>query len=449
MAHPRGQFSSKIGFLLAAAGSAVGLGNIWGFPTQAASNGGAAFLLVYLILAFVLAYPALMAELTIGRYSRSNVFTALSNMSPTPWVRTFGAAIGTVAVCTAVIILGFYAIVAGWMLAEFLAPVASLGGSETGHLWLKKNSFGRDTFMCGVMAGLTILIVARGVEKGIETWSTRLMPLLFLILTSLIVFVLMQPSAGEGLKAYLIPNLSHLREPSLYLSAMGQAFFSLSLGVGTMLIYGSYLRDTDNLPRLGASVTLLDTGFAFTAGLLIIPAIYVAQTQGVSIYSESGDLIAGPGLIFQLLPALFSSMGSAGTFLAFAFFALMTIAALTSTISMLEVPVSVCVERWGLPRAKAAWACGSVIFGLSVIIIWQFDTLFSLAITVSTEYAEPLIGVALCLFAGWVLSRKKLLEELTKGHPEIESTLFWKVWPFYVRFICPALILITFVQSLR
>ena len=449
MAHTRGQFSSKLGFLMAAAGSAVGLGNIWSFPTQAASNGGAAFLLVYLILAFVLAYPALMAELTIGRHTRANVISALSSLSPVPRLNQVGWFVGFIALATAVLILGFYAIVAGWMLAEFAAPAARLLGINSASEWLSGSSFARNAVVCGLFSVTTIVIISRGVEKGIETWSVRLMPVLFIILLGMIAYVLTQDGATTGLRAYLVPDLTRITHPTLILSALGQAFFSLSLGVGTMLIYGSYLRDTDNLPRMGASVTLLDTGFAFTAGLLILPAIYVAEHQGITVFTPDGELIAGPGLIFQVLPALFDTMGRAGTGLALAFFALMSIAALTSAISLLEVPVSVAVERWRLARSRAAWLAGAVIFAVSLLIIWQLELLFNAAITLSTVYGEPLLGVALCLFAGWVLHRNRLLAELSKGHPEIERTLFWKIWPFYVRFVCPALILLTFTQSLR
>ncbi|MCP8897835.1 sodium-dependent transporter [Gilvimarinus xylanilyticus] len=445
----RGQFSSKIGFLLAAAGSAVGLGNIWSFPTQAASNGGGAFLLVYLVLAFILAYPALMAELTIGRYSRANVITALEGLSTHRLGRRAGWLCGVVAAMVALLILSFYAIVAGWMLAEFLTPTAHTLGLNNAADWLGSNAMARNLMVCAIMSVLTIAIIARGVEKGIEAWSTRLMPLLFALLLGLIIYVFTQPGAADGLKAYLIPTPEDILDPALILSAMGQAFFSLSLGVGTMLIYGSYLRDTDNLPRMGVSVTLLDTGFAFTAGLLILPAIYVAHAKGVAVFADSGALIGGPDLIFQVLPALFDTMGARGTWLSIAFFALMSIAALTSAISLLEVPVSVCVERWGLSRPVAACLSGGVIFGLSAIIVSQFDALFNIVVTLTTVYGQPLLGVALCLFAGWVLQRNQLLKELSKGHPEIEQTAFWKIWPFYVRFICPALILLTFVQSLR
>ncbi|WP_020209130.1 sodium-dependent transporter [Gilvimarinus chinensis] len=449
MAQPRGQFSSKIGFLLAAAGSAVGLGNIWGFPTQAASNGGGAFLVVYLFLAFILAYPALMAELTIGRYARANVITALEGLSSNSSARRAGQFVGIAAVAVAVFILSFYAIVAGWMLAEFFSPLAAKLKATNVELWLDDTSFTRNALVCGLMSILTAAIIARGVEKGIEAWSTRLMPLLFAILLGLIVYVLIQPGAMSGLAAYLIPAPSQLLNPQLILSALGQAFFSLSLGVGTMLIYGSYLRDTDNLPRMGVSVTLLDTGFAFTAGLLILPAIYVADARGIAVFSEAGHLIAGPDLIFQVLPALFDSMGSTGSWVAIAFFALMSIAALTSAISLLEVPVSVCVERWQITRPTAACLSGGLIFLISLIIVWHFETLFNAVITATTVYGQPLLGIALCVFAGWVLHRHQLLKELSQGHPEIEHTLFWKVWPFYVRFVCPALIILTFLQSLR
>lgn len=449
MQNTRGQFSSKLGFLMAAAGSAVGLGNIWGFPTQVASHGGGAFLLVYLVLAFALAYPALMAELTIGRYTRANVITALAGLSPNKRVAKIGFIVGIIGVMTASLILSFYAIVAGWMLAEFIAPITHLLQLPSVENWVSESSISRNITVCIIFSACNAIIIAQGVEKGIETWSTRLMPLLVIILVGMIVYVLNQPGAWQGVQVYLVPNLEDIFKPELLLSALGQAFFSLSLGVGTMLIYGSYIRDEDNLPRMGAAVTLLDTGFAFIAGLLIIPAIYVAQYQGIDILDESGELIAGPGLIFQVLPNLFASMGGAGNMLALAFFALMCIAALTSSISMLEVPVSAAVEHWGASRKKATGAIAAIILGISIVIIWQFDTLFGFIIKITTVYAEPLIGVAICLFAGWAFNRNQLLTELSKGNPEIEQSLFWKIWPFYVKWFCPALILLAFIQSLR
>ncbi len=447
MSAPRGQFSSKIGFVMAATGSAVGLGNIWGFPTQTASNGGAAFVLVYFILAFLLAYPALMAELILGRYSRSNIVNALENLSPNKVSHFLGKFVGYYGVIVASLILSFYAIVAGWMLSYFLESISTLMGLKEVSAWLTSENIARNLLFCAIFSGLTMSIIAGGVEDGIEKWSTRLMPALIILLLLLILYVLTQPGAMTGLKQYLLPDLSRIGDPNLIISALGQAFFSLSLGVGTMLIYGSYLSKDESLPRMGAMVTLVDVGIAFTAGLLIIPAIFVAQHHGVQIYSDSGDLIAGPGLIFQVLPTLFESMGFIGMFVGLAFFALMSIAALTSSISMLEVPVSAAVEKTQSSRLKITLIIGTVIFAISSTIIFNFSTLFTFVIDLTTKYSEPLLGVALCIYAGWVLRRDQLLNELEKGHPEIEKGLFWKIWPTYVRFFCPMLILLTFYHS--
>ncbi|MCX2779556.1 sodium-dependent transporter [Microbulbifer thermotolerans] len=447
MSAPRGQFSSNIGFLMAAAGSAVGLGNIWGFPTKAAGNGGAAFVIVYLLLAFILAYPALMAELTIGRHARRNMVQALRGISTGPISRIFANLAGFGGIVVASLILSFYAIVAGWMVAYLADPFANFFGMSGATDWLTGNSTGRNLTFTAIFSGMTMLIIAAGVEKGIERWSTLLMPSLIILLLLLIIYVLTQPGAMTGLEVYLMPDFSHL-SPKLLIAAMGQAFFSLSLGVGTMLIYGSYLSQQESLPRLGALVTLIDVGIAFTAGLLILPAMYVAQEAGTQIFSANGELIAGPDLILQVLPALFDTMGTAGLFVAIAFFALMVIASLTSSISMLEVPVSFSIENLGVRRELATPLVGLVIFTLSSLIIFNFDSLFGLIVSISTEYGQPLLGVALCVFAGWIWHRDQLLAELKKGHENIEHTLFWKIWPWYVRIVCPLLILAAFVQSL-
>jgi NSS family neurotransmitter:Na+ symporter len=268
--------------------------------------------------------------------------------------------------------------------------------------------------------------------------------------------VLTQTGALTGLRIYLLPDFSQLQNPALLLSAMGQAFFSMSLGVGTMLVYGSYLgralptdHQRDQLPRLGVSLTLLDTSFAFCAGLLILPAMYVAQAQGISIYGTQGELLAGPGLVLQVLPNLFANMGANGSWIAIAFFALMTIASLTSSISMLEVPVSVAVEKTGARRARVVWLIAALIFVCSTLIIINFARAFDWVVTFTTQYSQPLLGSALCLFAGWVLHRDKTLRAIASENTPESSGFFWRIWPFYVRFICPMLILLAFIQSLR
>lgn len=441
---------------MAAAGSAIGLGNIWSFPTQAASNGGGAFVLVYLILAFLLAYPALMAELIIGRHSNANIVTALSQLGgKNRVVRRSGIFVGYYGVLIAALILSFYSIVAGWMLSRLFQPIAGLLGLESLALWFAQESIARDLLSCLIFSALTVWIVARGVSQGIEAWSTRLMPVLAALLLMLIVYVLFQPGAHTGLRHYLLPDFSRLWNPELMLSAMGQAFFSMSLGVGTMLIYGSYLGKVlakkgpgDALPRLGATLTLLDLSFAFCAGLLIIPAMFVAQHQGIAIYGEQGELLAGPGLVFQVLPALFATMGNAGTWITLTFFALLVIASLTSSISMLECPVAVAVEKAGVERTPAALAIGSLVFIVSAVVILNFSRLFDLVVAFTTEYSQPLLGVALCLFAGWTLHRNHRLQTIQQDSHQ-PSGLFWKIWPFYVRFICPTLIILMFIQSLR
>ena len=448
MSSQRGEFGSRFGFIMAAAGSAVGLGNIWGFPTQAASNGGAAFVVVYLLLAFLLAYPVLMAELTLGRHAHGNMITALAKVSRNGTQRGLGTLVGIVGIFTASLILSFYAIVSGWMIGFGLAyPLNALGATDA-STWLSEFSFNRNLLLMLIFMVLTMSVVAGGVEKGIERWSKRLMPALIVTLIALSLYVLTLDGAAEGLAVYLVPDLSKIWSTDLIFNAMGAAFFSLSLGVGTMLIYGSYISDEEHLPTLGAQVALVDVGIAVLAGFLILPAMYVAADRGVMIFNEAGGLLSEDTLIFVVLPALFDSMSQTGTVLALAFFGLMSIAALTSSISMLEVPVSFLVERFQWGRLQAALVATIIISAMSTAIVANFDVLFGLVITVSTRYAQPLLGLALCLYAGWVWRRDLLLKELAKNESMIEPTIFMKWWPWYVRFVCPTIVVVILVRTI-
>jgi NSS family neurotransmitter:Na+ symporter len=443
MASARGEFSSRFGFIMAAAGSAVGLGNIWGFPTQAASNGGAAFLLVYLILAFTLAYPALMAELIIGRHAHANAVNALKLISPTTLTRRIGAGTGIAGLIVASLILSFYAIVAGWMIAYCLAAVTDLLGLLELSKWLTDISLARNLSFMLLFIVLTAGIISEGVNEGIERWSSRLMPILLITLVLLVVYVLTLEGAMEGLKAYLVPDFERALSPNLIINALGSAFFSLSLGVGTMLIYGSYINDSENLPVLGGMVTIVDITIAVLAGFLVLPAMYVALHNGVEIFTATGALISEDTLIFTVLPQLL-----AGTLVAFLFFFLMSIAALTSSISILEVPVAYTIEEHGVSRKTAAIVIGACIAAVSSVILLEFDTLFGLVVTVTTRYSQPLLGFMFCIYAGWVWHRDTLLQELKKGNAEVEYGFFWKIWPWYVRVVCPVIILGIFAQSL-
>ena len=448
MSASRGEFSSRFGFIMAAAGSAVGLGNIWGFPTQTASNGGAAFLVAYLILAFCLAYPALMAELVIGRHGQANAVSALRKVTNQAWQKKFAFLVGFGGILCAGFILSFYAIVAGWMLSATLEPIAQLTGQVQAQTWLSEQSLSRNIIFTAAFIILTIAIISKGVENGIEKWSKRLMPALLGILFMLIIYVMTQEGAVEGLKAYLVPDFSSILNPELLVNALGQAFFSLSLGTSVMIIYGSYISKKENLVSLGAYVTLIDVFIAFVAGLLIIPAMYVAQAQGVQIFSAEGTLLSEDTLVFQVLPALFTSMGYVGIFVGFAFFALMSIAALTSSISMLEAPVSYAVERFALKRLQATWLIGGLIALVSFTIVFNLGSLFGFVITLTTKIAQPLLGLMCCIFVGWIWHRSALLKEIQQGCPEAGNSFFWKVWPWYIKFVCPIAIALVFANSL-
>ncbi|MFC3034563.1 sodium-dependent transporter [Pseudoalteromonas fenneropenaei] len=436
MAAIRDGFQSRIGFVLAAAGAAVGLGNIWGFPTQAANHGGGAFLLVYFIVVFLLALPALYTELYIGHQAQANPVKALK-LAWTEKAPKVGATAGYIGLFGAIVMLSFYSIVAGWMLAYALEPFARLFGLEALSEFLKSDSLERNLLFTPLMLLLTASIIFKGVKSGIEAWSRRLMPLLLVLLVGLIVYIATQDGAQAGFSAYLQPDFSKVTDPDLIIAAMGQAFFSLSLGVGCMMIYGSYLKPNENLPRLTASVAMLDTGVAFLAGLLIIPAIYVAQHNGVQVFQD-GKLIGEGQLIFAVLPELFSSMGEIGLVVALTFFVLMAIASLTSTISSTEIPVSFLVENHGVTRRSATWWVTATVMLASLTIIFNFEWLFGLVIQVFTQYQLPLMGLFYFITVGWMWRRGNQLALECKG---------WMYYfAQYVRFVCPILMTAVFVN---
>ena len=448
MAQTRGQFSSRLGFVLAAAGCAVGVGNIWGFPTQAANNGGGAFLLVYLVLIFMLGYPMLVAELLIGRAGQANPMKSMQSVANSTLTRRIGAMAGVASILVVTLIFTFYSIISGWFVSYTLAPMVSLFDAPEKSAWLTDFSLSRNLVFTVLFGLITIWVVKKGIKDGIEKWSTRLMPLLFLLLIVSALYMMTQEGAMDGLKVYLIPDFSRIFDAELLANALGQTFFSLSLGSGAMMIYGSYLSKQDSVPKLAAQVTLVDTGVAFLAGLLIVPAMYVAMAQGVEIFDAKGALIGGNTLVFTVLPALFDTMGSAKYIVSTGFFFLLVIAALTSSIAMLETPVAFVCELTRIDRNKAVWLVGLTAISFSSLIAINFDTLFDLVIKISTQYAQPLCSLAVCIFAGWVWHRNKVLAEIKQGDEGIENSLFWKVWPTYVKFVCPVLVSLLVVRSI-
>ncbi|WP_338165070.1 sodium-dependent transporter [Vibrio sp. 10N] len=437
---PREHFGSRLGFILAAAGAAVGLGNIWGFPTQAASNGGGAFLLVYLVMILVVAFPMLVVEMAIGRHGQANPVDSMKSLTAHPIVKQLGGMVGWIGLAVPCAVLAFYSIVGGWLICFLFGALTDIAGLTSLADWFKGFSVERNVFGTVLFYLLTVLIVQGGVKKGIEKWSTRLMPSLFILFGLLFIYIMMQQGAIEGLKHYLIPDFEKVWDRKLILAAMGQGFFSLTIGGCSMLIYGSYLSKKENLPKMAMNVTLVDTSVAFIAGLVVMPAMFVAMQKGVQIYAEDGSLLSSDTLVFTVLPLMFESLGMLGLVFSVVFFLLLTIAALTSSISMLECPVALVDERFNTGRKKTSWVLGALIALFSIYIVFNFGDLFGFVAMVATQYLQPIAALLFCLFGGWVWSRASKIKELEQGCPDFQLGWFGKVWPWYVKFVCPVLV---------
>lgn len=370
MSDNRGNFSGRIGFILAAAGSAVGLGNIWKFPYLAGQNGGAIFLLVYLACIFLLCYPVMVGEIAIGRAANADANGSYKKLGGNSW-----APLGTFGILAGIFILSFYNVVAGWAFGYFLeitfgnlltepdfgsffgtyvndiVDFSSLGGFMTSNLIFSL------LFMV-----ITAVIVSQGIQGGIEKANKVMMPALYVILIGLIIYSLTLPNASSGVKFYLVPDFSEFRLQTVF-DGLKQAFFSLSLGMGCLITYGSYLKKTDNITRSAAVISIADTSVAFLAGLMVFPLVHFLQ------YKLGVDNVAtaGPPLIFMVLPQIFSEMGPLlGRIVGGSFFLLVCFAALTSTISLLEVPVAYAVDSRKLPRKTMVWVLAGVIFILGL-----------------------------------------------------------------------------------
>lgn len=445
-ASTRGTWNSKLGFILAAAGSAVGLGNIWGFPTQVASNGGAAFLIIYLICAFLIGFPVMVAELAIGRKTGLNPVGAFKTLSNNRW--SF-ALIGMWGVICGVMILSFYNVIAGWTVSYIFEEIFHFLGMNDWAVYIADTSNGPINALFSILFMLaTISIITGGVSDGIERATKFMMPLLIGILLLMIAWVLTQEGAGKGLTEYLYPDFSTINVELIF-DAMGQAFFSLSLGMGALITYGSYLSKRENIPGAAAYVTLADTCIAFLAGLLVIPAMYVAQAQGVQIFDESGNLLASTSLIFQVLPQLFHGIGGLlGVIVGIVFFFLLSIAALTSTISLLEVPVSFAIDEFGFQRKKAARMIGLGILVISLIICFN-TSLINIFVIIFNNIGLPLGGFMICLFLGYYWKTSNAIEEMEQGYPGIRKSLFAKIWPAFIMIIAPLAILYNLWTALK
>ncbi len=433
----RGNFGSKIGAVLASAGSAVGLGNIWRFPTECGSNGGAAFLLIYLLCVFVLAMPVMVSEFVIGRASRSNTVGSYRVLAPgKPWVVS-----GFMGVLAGFLVLSYYSVVAGWTLDYTVESLCGglMGGGDFAAFFADfvSNPWRPVVFM-GLFLGLTHLVVSTGVEKGIERYSKVMMPLLMVIVLVLIGFSLSMPNAAEGVSFMFRPDFSKVTK-DVVLSAMGQAFFTLSVGIGTLATYASYFSRETRLVSSAASVCVIDTLVAISAGLIIFPAVF-----SVGVNADSG-----PGLVFITLPYVFDKalgdMPVVEYVFSGLFYVLLLIAALTSSISMHEISTAYIHETFRLSRRRAALIVTGVCFVMGVACSLSFGlwselrvlgmTFFDLFDFLTAKFLMPLGGLLICTFVGWDMNKRVVREQLDSRLTPLLMVLFSWIAPIGIGII--------------
>ena len=444
----RGSFGSKIGIILATAGSAVGLGNVWRFPYMTGENGGAAFILVYIVFIFLLGIPGMVNEFIIGRHSASNAARAYHKMSRgRPW-----RGVGQLGILCSTIILGFYSVVAGWCLQYLYASIAGQLSGDADYVRSYFQEFSssllRPILWSVGFVLLTHLVIIRGVKKGIERISKLLMPTLFVLLIILVIASCMLPGAMAGVEFLFKPDFSKITS-DVILAALGQSFFSLSLGTACLCTYASYFGRETNLLKSAVQISIIDTIIAILAGLMIFPAAF---SVGVSPDS-------GPSLVFITLPNVFqqafASMPIVGYVISILFYALLAVAALTSTISMHEIGTAYFHEELKRPRAQAAWivtvgacvigmlssmscgACNLRLLGMSLMDF--FDC-------ITAQYMMPIGALLTSLYIGWGARTAVVNREFTNC-----GTVYRRLFPVYlfmVRFICPILIAIVFLNQL-
>ena len=444
----RGNFGSKLGIVLATAGSAVGLGNIWRFPYMTGQNGGAAFLLMYVGCILLLGVPGMICEFIVGRHAQTNAARAYDKLSEgRPW-----KLVGHLGILTSTIILGFYAVVAGWCLEYLFASIIGQTQGDSQYVQQYFVDFSSNTWK-PVLFGLlfilmTHLIVVRGVRGGIEKASKLLMPILLILLVILVIASCMLPGAIEGVKFLLYPDFSKING-NVALEALGQAFFSLSLGTACLCTYASYFSPKTNLLYSAGQIALLDTMIAILSGLLIFPA---AAAVGISADS-------GPSLIFITLPNVFQqafgSMPVVGYVVSIMFYALLVFAALTSTISMHEIGTAFFTEEYHMPRKYAAWVLTIIAGVLCLMCSWSVGaidikvlglSLMDFCDQLTANIMLPLGGMLACLFVGWYIPRQVVFDEFTNCGQH--NLMFYRVFLFAVRYVCPVCIILVFLHQL-
>lgn len=443
----RDNFGSSFGVLVAMVGSAVGLGNLWRFPYLVGTNGGAAFIFIYLIFVFVLCMPILISEFIIGRRSQSNAFGAFKVLAPgSHW-----GIVGIIAVLGSVSILSFYSVVGGWTIdylfrsVTFSLTSSSQSELETLFSGIVSSPFEPLVYLL-IFLAITGIIVIAGVKKGIEKFAKVMMPFLFLMVVVIAVRSLTLPGASEGVEFLFKPDFSKVTGQTL-LNALGQAFFSLSIGCGTMMTYASYVKKNENMVRTSSLTVICDTAFAIIAGLAIMPAVFA---YGIS----PGE---GPGLVFITLPHIFAQMPG-GNIIAILFFFVLFLAAVTSSISLLEVMVSYIIGEFKLSRKASVSICMVIVLVLGALCSLSQGTLADVKIfgnnifdffdMISANIFMPLGGLLVVLFVGWKMKKSDYIDEVTNGGTLSVKGWILKFFYFIIRYIAPSVIITIMVWGM-
>jgi NSS family neurotransmitter:Na+ symporter len=442
----RGQWGSKFGFIMAAAGSAVGLGNIWRFPYVTGQNGGGAFVFVYVLCVLLIGLPLIYNEVALGRFTRKNTIGAFKDTGANPFWMVMGAIL---ALCVSFFVLSYYSVIAGWtigyIISEFTDFIKDFDTFRSSPQYV-------IPFFALFMI-VTILIVLGGVSGGIEKASKILMPVLFVLVFAVMLRSLTLPGAMEGVKYYLTPDFSKITG-KVILSGLGQAFFSLSVGWGILITYGSYLPKDQNIVTSGVWIGLMDTMVALLAGLMIFPAVF----------AFGKDPAQGTALVFQVLPDVFNSIPTGGNVVGALFFLLLCIAALTSSISMIEVPASFLIDEKKWSRKKAAWTVGILAFvvGIPSALSGGASELFTnmempfFGGTTKTGFLDimdaifgelfiVIVALMTSIYVGWIMSAKNIANEIGHGAPVFSKKIIGNLtpaglWLFFIRFVCPIVI---------
>ena len=459
MKKERNSFSGTIGFVLAAAGSAVGLGNIWRFPYLAAKDGGGLFLVIYLVLALTFGYTLLSTEIAIGRKTKQSPLTAYGKIHKS-W-----KPLGIIACIVPVIILPYYCAIGGWVLKYFIAYLTGNGmaAAEDGYFTGFITSNIEPLIMMFLFMFAVAFIIFRGVNKGIEASSQIIMPVLLLLVVIIAVFSLTIKHTGadgvtrtglEGFKVYVVPNFDGLTVKgffSVLVDAMGQLFFSLSVAMGIMVAYGSYVKDDANLTRSINQIEIFDTAVAFLAGVMIIPAVF-------TFMGAEGMQASGPSLMFVSLPKVFAAMGRIGNIVGCLFFAMVLFAAVTSAMSVMEAVVSSFMDQFHISRTKAACIEGIIALIAGIIVCLGYNALYfevtlpngavaqilDIMDYISNNLFMPVVAIGTCILIGWIVKPKTIIDEVEKS-----GCKFGRKWLYVpmIKVVAPILLIVLLLKS--